>query len=123
MINKKTKEAILESIEHWHQNLNMLLLNHLSGEVLIKDIKIYSQDCPLCQMFKGEDCYNKCPISLKFKDLKEFDYHTEGCYYSPWNDIVGFISMLGYKEINFEEGFKVISEELEFLYSLLPENN
>jgi hypothetical protein len=122
MINKKTKEAILESIEHWHQNLNMLLLNHLSGEVLIKDISIHSDDCALCQMFKGEDCINKCPISLKFEDLEENQYYektyTEGCYYSPWHDVVKW-----FRRPKFEEGFKVISEELEFLYSLLPENN
>jgi hypothetical protein len=112
-MNKKTENALLKSIEHWHQNLNMLLVNHLSGEEnLTKDIEIYSDHCALCKMF-GRDwltCNDDCPIVIKTGQ--------DNCLDSPHENVEDwFIDGLN----NFEKGYDAISKELEFLYSLLEE--
>jgi hypothetical protein len=94
------RQAILASIEHWEQNLDMLILNHLSNDYLYEDVHIFSLHCPLCQ--KYNDCEN-CPIG-------------NGCIYTPWikvrNDYFNNYD-------NYPSSYKVIKKEIKFLYSLL----
>jgi len=49
------REAIRDSVEHWMDNLQMLILNHLSDFPLIYDIEIYPDTCPLCALFYNQD--------------------------------------------------------------------
>jgi hypothetical protein len=90
----------------------MLLLNHLSGEEdLTKDIFIKSSSCPLCKMFiKAMSFCFDCPIYIKTK--------ISSCQNTPYMNVFDWWED---EPTNFPKGFKVISKELEFLYSLLDE--
>ena len=117
-MNTKTRKALLESIEHWHQNLDMLILNYLSGaRDLTEDIGIYGPSCPLCEFLDCLDCL-KCPVRIKTG--------LTGCNGTPWRDVHDWYNKKGQhwssdRETNFKLGYEIIGDELEFLYSLLEE--
>jgi hypothetical protein len=114
-----TKKALLKSIEHWHQNLNMLILNYLAGQNLRKDIHMTQEFCALCKLFNiGSPYCIGCPVN-------ENDQHTwcEGTPYDAASDWLEkwYDEDDSNRETDFKEGFRLISKELEFLYSLLAE--
>jgi hypothetical protein len=111
-MNKRTKKLLLDAIQHWHENLDMLILNHLSGEKdLSTDIYMNSEACPLCvEYLRGtkETFCALCPIFAKTECLYCEDTPFDGA--GVWMDET---------PSDYEVGYKVISAELEFLYSLL----
>jgi hypothetical protein len=121
---KKARAALLASIEHWHQNLDMLILNYLSGQPLSLDISTDASNCPLCA------CYNKASLDDEFCVACPICQHTEGrwCAGSPYAPANYWLQQ-AYQNVSsrsvikdYEIGYERISAELEFLYSLLPEN-
>jgi len=119
-VTKKAHKALLKSIQHWHENLDMLILNYLSGnEDLIEDVVCSGDDCALCTAF-APSCY-KCPIC-------EFTGDSD-CIGTPYFYFVGLLhSYLDSgahlrvecdRRYNFERFYEAASQELEFLYSLL----
>jgi hypothetical protein len=106
-MNKRTKKALLDSIEHWHQNLDMLILNDLSNHAdLWEDIQFDGAHCPLCQLLQDMFCDN-CPIHLA---------GAPGCVNTPWSAVRSFQRVQDFPKV-----YKVISDELEYLYSLLDD--
>ena len=116
----KAERLKRDAVNHWEENLEILILNYLADDNLTDDISISCCDCPFCQEYRegynglGEedDCLY-CPIRIAtgrrycsgspyIKVYKWFD-----C--SPFND--------GY-EVSFEKGLKAIMEEIDFLKSL-----
>lgn len=113
-MKKSTRKALKASIEHWEQNLDMLILNHLSKEEdLTKDIYLFIDSCPLCKIFYGSDSFysNKyctgCPVFIATG--------STGCDNSPWNKIY---SWHGNKERTYAQGYKIFRAEILFLKSL-----
>jgi hypothetical protein len=103
-MNKNLRKAILKSIEHWHQNLDMLILNNLSNHYLIDDISILGEDCALCIYLHSLCC--DCPLYDNYK----------------WNCCKEYQSVINWYYGNhrtYTIGYKVISVMLEKLYSLL----
>lgn len=69
------KEAFVKCIEHWHQNLDLLILNELSffdstdeermslkSDYLWDDINIYGTDCALCWEYAKTGKCLACPL-------------------------------------------------------------
>jgi hypothetical protein len=102
---KKNIKLLNESIEHWYQNLDMLILNNLSDDYLYKDININSCDCPLCQNYYCD----MCPIGIDT---------ANGCGSTPWIRVSYWISYWISEDGGYTEGYKVISEEIEYLINL-----
>lgn len=123
-MNSKTRKAVLEYIKHWEQNLDLLILNYLSKNKdlfdntfdILEDINIYCDACPLCKLFDTDEECSKCPIGHQ-------------CTNSPWvnvsewfEDTVYFMCDDNLKK-SYNDGYKVISDEINYLYSLLDEPN
>lgn len=120
-------QALLDSIEHWWQNLDMLILNYLSGGELDADIRIYSRDCALCGLYiEVQGCCEGCPVRL--------DTGLGGCCGTPWKDVEhwyrckkdvegrvmsrGSKVESGSRRSDYCRGYKVVSAELEYLILL-----
>ena len=115
-----------ESVEHWRQNLDMLILNYLSGihvkkkkdqYLLYTDIGLNAKDCPFCTgLFKWAESRGcgACPIYKKTK--------KGGCEKTPFNDVFLWTKRVKTGRMSrrdlYKLGFKVISAELNFLLSL-----
>lgn len=110
-MNSKTQKALLNSIEHWHQNLNILILNHLSNSPLTTNINMTASTCPLCSLFFDSNCKN-CPITINNPS------HC-ACTNTPYIDAANWFYN-GLTNHDYSLGYEVISNELEFLISLLP---
>jgi len=111
-MTKKALKAFLTSIEHWHQILDLAILNYLSGSDLTEDIYIGSGSCPLCMSFFCHDC----PIGIS-------GYH--GCEGTPHIEVVDIIAKVALfkRSISFPKFRRAIEKELEFLYSLYETSN
>ncbi len=109
--SQSIKKALLESIEHWHQNLDMLILNHLSDSLLTYDIHIGPTSCALCILF-NRDC-DDCPINIANRNT--------GCSTGTYPIVSKMI--LNDDEKSYNKLYKAISNELEFLYSLLKHHD
>jgi len=114
-MTKRVKKALLKSIEHWHENLDMLILNHLSGEPLSREVYTTADNCALCAIFNTCNLCEGCPV-----------YNFSGwslCEGTPYEDVVKWICWLMFypRSVSgaYKRGYEVISKELEFLYSLL----
>jgi hypothetical protein len=104
------RQAILASIEHWEQNLDMLILNNLAGEELTDDINTGSDYCSLCKKYKN-NCV-PCPIGkIKINDISYY-----GCSNTPYEKVSEWH---GYYEYDYNKGYRAIKAEIKFLYSLL----
>jgi len=110
-MTNKTRKALLKSIEHWRQNLDMLILNHLSGSNLCDDIVIDRRGCALCFEFWTSDCKG-CPIEDYFgsHQCDNDVYYEVDAWYNGFSGHTGF-----------ESGYEAISGQLELLYHLLYE--
>jgi len=115
MISKKELKALDKSIEHWWQNLEMLILNYLSDECLINDIFISEGYCSLCsyilKMSQGwiDDCEDCIIVKTGHKECGGggcWDYvHTWYCSCEP----------------NYKTGYNTISEMLNLLIKIRNE--
>lgn len=95
------KAGLWVSIQHWHENLDILILNKLSKhKILIDNIYIGSSHCPLCNTHFL--CRN-CVIG---------DMYTS-CSNTPWVEINRVFYCNDYDIL-----YDKISAELEFLYTL-----
>jgi hypothetical protein len=107
------RKALLKSIEHWHCNLDMLILNYLSGSYSLEDdIRISGDDCALCHLYR--DC-KSCPIS------EDQGRHCRGTPYYSVQDwmLEPRMACTGCTREDYREGYRVISAMLEYLYSVL----
>jgi hypothetical protein len=115
-MNCKTRKALIASIEHWRQNLDMLILNYLSGDSdLTEDIHIRSSSCPLCVLFikKWSIPCRGCPV------YKNTGYRD--CLCSTWGRVFRWFNsrpVVGKKK-DYQRGYRVISAEIKYLVSLL----
>jgi hypothetical protein len=112
-MTKKAHKALLKSIEHWHENLDMLILNYLSGNKdLIEDVSSSGRDCALCVQF-SPTCHN-CPIR---------DTGYSDCFETPYEDFRIFsdtyLKVEADRQYDFNNFYEAAAKELEFLYSLL----
>lgn len=99
--NDINKVGLWLSIQHWHENLDMLILNKLSRHKnLIDNIYIGSSHCPLCNThFLCRDCV--------IGDM------YISCSNTPWVEINRVFYCNDYDIL-----YDKISAELEFLYTL-----
>jgi hypothetical protein len=141
-MDKKTKKALLDSIEHWHQNLDMLILNHLSDYPLAYDLEIYNNTCPLCKYFyivpyKREVRLLKVGGRYKAVESMVKDYRRvcwgcpiqgktlkNRCKGTSWAYIEMLLShsvrnIAQHKIEGYKKVYDAVVSELEFLYSLL----
>jgi hypothetical protein len=129
-MNKETAQALEKSIEHWYENLQMLELNYLSGYNLGFDIYTESGKCALCGLFAHKNLQNisvknictGCPVAKRIP--KRSGMIKCPCAYTPYQAVVvwhywrhPFYFDPDRKKV-YDEGFKLISDELEFLISL-----
>jgi hypothetical protein len=107
----KARKALMESIEHWHQNLDMLILNHLSkNNDLNEDIRIGCDFCSLCKEYHTDYGCGACPIK-SFTGLS-WCSNTKYKLICDWYNNINLYD-------SYNCGFKAISDELELLYSIL----
>lgn len=110
---KKQRNALTKAIEHWHENLDMLLLNNLSkAEDLREDIYIGPKYCPLCRI--NRSCKN-CLIGIETQ--------REDCEGSPFFDVYYWYyrttRIPNYTRADdFNRGWESITGQLEYLYML-----
>jgi hypothetical protein len=113
-MNKKAAKALEKSIEHWEENLDMLILNYLSDDHLAKDIDISSDCCPLCQLFINKYLCRGCPI-FEFTGIAL-------CGKTSWKNVNAWLSNSYYSHYDkkgvYEQGVEVITKQIEFLKSL-----
>ena len=122
--NKKQINALKGSIEHWEQNVNMLLLNYFSYNKkdddslknwITDNISFGYEECKCCEYYYKIDCA-RCPISIVS--------NIDCCYNTPyksftrifWNYIDDVIPT---NKNSFNKLYKAACDELEFLYSVL----
>lgn len=114
-LNSKQLNALKKSIQHWEENLNILLLNYLSHQPLAIDVSIGGSHCECCIKFVDEYCH-LCPIFLTTKAV--------WCENTPYRKVVELIKLERYFNNNtFQTLYKAISDELEFLYTILNNSN
>ena len=102
-----TKEALLQSIEHWEDNLNKA---ETTGSLDTFDISPHK--CALCHMFmlnihEPKDTCCGCPVYEKVKSV--------GCCRTPYGHVKSSILEGDPPEVLID----AIKAELEFLKSLL----
>lgn len=112
-MTKKAHKALLESIEHWHENLDMLILNHLSNSMLFEDIRMDRYVCSLCCVFFENACV-RCPV-YKHTGLPS----CRGTPYRKADEILDCDSTYRSYDGLYKSMYKAISEEIDFLHSLL----
>jgi len=110
-----------ETLEHWRCNLDLLVLNYYSGlgqrkknkVSLVTDMNINQSNCSFCFFFLDHGCLS-CPVYKRT--------HATGCLYTPYNSVYFWLRKARNEKMSrkklFEEGFKVISDEINFLLSL-----
>jgi len=130
-MTKYQKKLHKEVVEHWYQNLDILILNYLSGNNLFNYISIGSSSCPFCgvynvyniSMYDDYDCDGcvGCPIYLITKErycratphVKIEKLYKETNIYNP---------MLHYnkklRKNMYYRLYRAISKEINFLLSL-----
>lgn len=111
-MEKKVRDALDKSIEHWEENLRIAVDNEgcsigpastgfeVNGEI----ISVYVESCALCSLFYDDDCEG-CPVNV----------NNLGCDGSPWADAV---DMLRHYSIVHTETIEAIQREVEFLKGL-----
>lgn len=113
-MTKRARQALLKSIEHWHQNLDILIMNYLSKQQLTTDISTSGLDCALCAEYSS--CFG-CPVCLKTNATQ--------CIGTPYKTVSDWIfynvPFLQNYNTYYKQGYEAISDELEFLYRLLEE--
>ena len=134
IMNKKTLIALNKSIDHWFENLQILILNYLSNFDLNLDIDISAESCPLCKLFNND--YNhsceKCPISNN--GINRFCHGTPYSDVDRWlNDVDKFFPLSAKPQLSnitpmsldsltrlnlYKTGTKLISNQIDFLISL-----
>jgi hypothetical protein len=112
-MTKKASKALKESIEHWHQILDMLILNYLSDSYLDTDIFMDGHYCPLCVLYSdGGMCWDRCPV---YKFTSE-----DQCVDTPYYEAREWLRCAKHiDEDIYAEGYKLIATELAFLYKVL----
>ena len=103
-MNPETKQALKESIEHWKR---LASGNRKPGEGM------EAGDCALCKMFlrRVADPCSGCPV-------RESSGHI-GCRNTPFDNACAIETKLGMDSSEFKA---VAEKELEFLKSLLPQD-
>lgn len=110
-LTPKARTALLASIEHYKQNIELLDADRLD------EISIRGSDCALCAEFYPKDqdgryC-TKCPV---------FAYSAEpGCVGTPWENIEAEFLKFWAGESSAEGIRAALVAELEFLRSLLTD--
>ena len=113
-LSKKNQALKKKCVDHWHEILMLLMLNHLSKSGRLEDdIEIGSTVCPFCKKYlkdsqvNGIECAcTGCPIATRTgKPL---------CYYTPWLAVKN----LFYNYTTYKKFFKAITNEINFLESL-----
>ena len=107
------EEALLLCIEHWEENLDMLILNELSGSDLMEDVSTSSLDCALCTLFWWACRCKGCPISE--------ETGQRSCGGTPFQDVIAWVKRYEADSTSYEEGYEVFNAEIKFLYSLLEQ--
>ena len=100
----ETETALRESIAKWQKNSRVRNLGNA---------KVYSKDCPLCDLFNSEVNYlicQGCPVSQKVLE--------RGCMMTPWERAYDAFAI---KDL---PAFRTAAKaEVAFLTSLLPEKH
>lgn len=110
-LTPKARTALLASIEHYKQNIELLDADRLD------EIRFRGSDCALCAEFYPKDqdgryC-TKCPV---------FAYSAEpGCVGTPWENIEAEFLKFWAGESSAEGIRAALVAELEFLRSLLTD--
>ena len=142
-MDKRTKKALLASIDHWLLNLDMIVLNHESGFILAYDVEIHNNTCPLCSLFyeayKREVRLQKVESTYKAVERRIKDYRRacwgcpihektlrNRCKGTPWASIEALLGhTLKYPHQAEQDGYMKVYDavvsELELLYSLLED--
>jgi hypothetical protein len=97
-VNPETLEALKGSIEKWRKIVEE------KGE------DRHCQNCPLCQLFHGDDDCNGCPVQEATR--RPHCAHTPYYEYAELSDLYGRASTT--------DAMNAARAELEFLRSLLP---
>jgi len=106
-MDKETLEALKKSIEYWEDNLAFAMARKY------KNIDTTSESCALCEMFVYIDCCG-CPVFDKVGIL--------GCRSTPYGKVSSILNNAAFFGLGYAGITKACRKELEFLKSLLPEN-
>ena len=102
----------MESITHWHENLEMLMWNKMNNDSLYEDLSILPEDCALCIL-----CYDKAKINSECSRCPIYKKtNLVECCGSPWSSVNNLMYFNNYPKL-----YKAIVDELNFLYSLLED--
>ena len=112
--SKNQLKALNASIEHWRQNLDLLVLNKLTKLCLTDDIEINYESCPLCQINESSNCY----------DCLLFVVNGEACTNSVWGNVNDWMHYVLLDTLwtgqytdpkSYNMGFSVISAMINYL--------
>ena len=95
-MDKRTKKALLKSIEHWKEN----------ETVSVREARVSSNSCALCHLFANRDCIG-CPVHA-------FTGHKD-CAESPWRNALRAAYVCDQSAFS-----RAAAAERQFLESLLP---
>jgi len=118
-MTKRARRALEASIEHWVDQLCMLILDYLSGESLWEEIEIQGIDCPLCGLYQtGRTSCWRCPVYARTG--------LELCKGTPYGAVHRWLSEVmkagrlpdGDRDYAYREGYRLIVAEIKFLESL-----
>lgn len=97
----ETLAALKASIAHWEDNLELAKAG--------QEFEYYADDCPLCVLFYDLDCAG-CPVLAKTGEIF--------CKNSPWGRVNRAVASHEHDEVR-----PAVQAELDFLHSLLPNND
>lgn len=113
MLTKKNEKLLKKCLDHWYENLMMLQLNFLSDhEFLDENISIKGRDCAFCNAYHQVHTPNGkigcvgCPIMEKTGN--------GACCDTPYGDVSDAFAL----KVSYEDMFKAITDEINFLESL-----
>ena len=122
MTNKQIEIAIWKSIAHWHENLDMLMLNYWNKEPLYLDIFIDTNHCPLCSLFYTEKYYicprcNQCPLDKNKNNCTKHD--STYAAVAQWK-LKSYMTTPDLYSHYYKLGYITISNMINALYKILP---